>query len=403
MTSSPELPAPDILFVIGGLTVGGAERHLSSIARAFVRKGWRVRIYSLTGDGPMRAEIEGGGVTVVVPPVDRSAIADVLILRVLRFVVAGCHLTYVMLRTRPRIVHFFLPSAYLVGAIAAALARVRTRVMSRRSLNVYQRAYLATRWIEMKLHPRMDAVLGNSAAVVQQLREEGIQEEKLGLIYNGIEFSMSSPIDRAAVRSSLDIDGAALVFIIVANLIPYKGHVDLIEAFGIADDEIVQPWRLLIVGRDDGAGPKIHARAQQLKIEDRVSLLGPRADVASLLAASDVGLLCSHQEGFANAILEAMAAGLPMIVTNVGGNAEAVLDGVTGLIVPPHDPQALARSIVHLARDPKLRQRYGGAGRERVESHFLLDTCVAKYEALYGGLLRGKTPRDIPEVYVRDR
>jgi glycosyltransferase involved in cell wall biosynthesis len=125
--------------------------------------------------------------------------------------------------------------------------------------------------------------------------------------------------------------------------------------------------------------------------------------VANLLGASDVGLLCSHQEGFSIAILEAMAAGLPMIVTDVGGNAEAVLDGVTGLVAPPHDPQALATSIVRLARDPKLRQRYGSAGRERVKLQFSLEACIAKYEALYGGLLRGRTPRDIREVHASDR
>lgn len=403
-TTPPEVPgSPDILFVIGGLTVGGTERHLSSIARALIRLGWRVRIYSLAGDGPMRAEIEAGGVTVVVPPIDRGATADVLILRVLRLIYAGFHLVYTMLQTRPQIVHFFLPEAYMIGAVAAALARVPTRVMSRRSLNIYQRAYPATRWIEMKLHRRMDAVLGNSEAVVRQLREEGVREDRLGLIYNGIELSMSAPIDRTEVRSSLGIGGSTLVYIIVANLIPYKGHIDLIEAFGLAADAIGQPWHLLIVGRDDGVGLAIRAKARELGIEDKVSLLGSRPDVTSLFRASDVGLLCSHQEGFSNAILEAMAAGLPMIVTNVGGNAEAVLDGVTGLVVPQRDPQGLATSIVCLARDPQLRQRYGSAGLERVDSQFALETCVAKYGALYSGLLRGKAPCDIPEVCAGDR
>jgi glycosyltransferase involved in cell wall biosynthesis len=111
-----------------------------------------------------------------------------------------------------------------------------------------------------------------------------------------------------------------------------------------------------------------------------------------------VGFLSSHQEGFSNTILEAMAAGLPMVVTNVGGNAEAVIDGETGLVVPAHDPPAFAEAIVLIARDPLLRQRYGAAGRKRVESLFLLDACAARYEALYRGLRQGKTPRNIPEV-----
>ena len=150
--------------------------------------------------------------------------------------------------------------------------------------------------------------------------------------------------------------------------------------------------------RDDGAGLEIRTMARQLGIDDRVSFLGLRLDVPDLVSASDVGLLSSHQEGFSNTILEAMAAGLPMIVTNVGGNAEAVVDGETGLVVPARDPHALAEAIVLIARDPNLRRRYGAAGRKRVESMFSLDACVAKYEALYRGLLQGKKLRNIPEV-----
>ena len=205
--------------------------------------------------------------------------------------------------------------------------------------------------------------------------------------------------ERTAVRSSLEIDERTLVYIIVANLIPYKGHLDLIEAFGISNERIGQSWRLLIVGRDDGAGPDIRALAKKLKLEDKILFMGMRSDVLSLLSASDIGLLCSHQEGFSNAILEAMASGLPMIVTDVGGNAEAVLAGETGLVVPPHHPEALAGALVSLARDPLLRKTFGEAGRARLQAHFLLDACVERYQALYRGLLRGQIPRDIPEVH----
>jgi glycosyltransferase involved in cell wall biosynthesis len=316
----------------------------------------------------------------------------------MRLVLAAVHLTYVMLRTRPKIVHFFLPAAYLIGAVAASLARVKIRVMSRRSLNVYQRAYPTMRWLEMKLHGRMSAVLGNSMAVVRQLRdEERVPEDKLGLIYNGIEILQSTG-NRIVVRSSLGLDDQTLVFVIVANLIPYKGHRDLINAFSLASDRIGQPWHLLVVGRNDGIESKLRAVASQRNIDKHISFLGLRSDVTRLMLASDVGLLSSHQEGFSNTILEGMAAGLPMIVTNVGGNAEAVVDGETGLVVSPHDPASLAEAIVRLAGDPALRQRYGAAGLKRIEALFLSDTCAAKYEALYRGLMQGALPRDIPEV-----
>lgn len=391
----------DILIVIGGLNVGGAERHVSYVTRALCRAGWSIGVYSLAGDGPLRADLESAGVKVISPPAGQTSFGRLLILRPLWMLIAGTHVIYTMLRMRPKIVHFFLPAAYLIGAIAASLARMKIRVMSRRSLNDYQLAYPMMRWLELKLHSRMDAVMGNSMAVVRQLHdEEEVSGDKLGLIYNGIELPVRDT-DRATLRSSLAIAGPTLVFTIVANLIPYKGHRDLITAFGLAKDRIGQPWYLLIVGRDDGIGSEILTMARELGIDRNISFLGSRSDVASLMSASDVGLLSSHQEGFSNTILEAMAAGLPMIVTNVGGNAEAVVDGETGLVVPPHDPGSFAEAIVRVARDPSLRERYGAAGRKRVEALFLLDTCVARYESLYRGLMQGKIPRDIPEVACR--
>jgi glycosyltransferase involved in cell wall biosynthesis len=386
----------DILFVIGGLDVGGTERHLLLAASALRRAGWRVCIYSLAGNGPLRRAFEAADVEVFLPPVSRNEISEASIPRAWRLFLAATHLTYVMICTNPRITHFFLPAAYLVGGIAASLARVKIRVMSRRSMNIYQRGYPIMRWLELKLHGRMDAILGNSGAVIRQLLdEEHVPKRKLGLIYNGIGPVRVAVDRRAAVRSSLAIEESTLVFVIVANLIPYKGHLDLIAAMGIADEAIGQPWHLLIAGRDDGAGPSILAMAEKLNIDEKITIMGARSDIADLLSASDIGLLCSHQEGFSNAILEAMAAGLPMIVTNVGGNAEAVVDGKTGLVVPPRDPPALADAVVLLAGDRSLRESYGKAGRERVEENFTLGACVAKYESLYRGLIAKESPGDI--------
>jgi glycosyltransferase involved in cell wall biosynthesis len=387
-----------IFYVIGSLEIGGGERHLSMVSRALVRRGAQVYVYSLAGRGPLYDGLEQNGVTVLVPPLGRDDVGKSLVLRSLRMLLVALHLTYRMLRIRPPIVHFFLPAAYIIGGIAAWIARINVRVMSRRSLNNYQHAYPAMQWIEKRLHRAMDAVLGNSLAVVRQLRDdEGVEEGRLGLIYNGIEIPQG-PDGRIAVRSSLGIDDRTLVFIIVANLIPYKGHLDLIEAFSLAGERIGQPWRLLVVGRDDGIEPELRAAARQRNVDRQISFLGARSDIADLFSASDVGLLSSHQEGFSNTILEGMAAALPMIVTNVGGNAEAVVNGETGLVVPPHDPQSFADAIVRLAHDPSVRERYGAAGRRRMEELFLLDACVARYEALYRGLMQGKTPRDIPEV-----
>jgi glycosyltransferase involved in cell wall biosynthesis len=148
------------------------------------------------------------------------------------------------------------------------------------------------------------------------------------------------------------------------------------------------PWRLLCAGRDTGIGAGLGARARELGLGASVEWLGERADVHGLLAASDLGVLPSHQEGFSNSVLEGMAAGLPMVVTAVGGNVEAVEDGVSGVLVPPRDPAALGAAILGLARDPERRGRLGAAARQRATGVFSQDACVARYVRLYTALIQ---------------
>lgn len=389
----------DILFVITTLEIGGTERQLALLAGELARSGSAITVYSFM-DGVVRAQLEQAGVQVILTPhafdpARSSALASVLFISR-----TAVHLLRTMFRLRPRIVHFFLPAAYLVGAPMALLARVPVRVMSRRSLNNYQRRGIV-RVLERMLHRLMHVVVGNSRGVVAQLQEEGVAPERLGLIYNGIDSaSFASPSARGGIRAHLGLPADALVMVIVANLIPYKAHRDLIDALALAAPNLPPNWRLLVVGRDDGIGGELRQQAKRLGLQDRISFLGARNDVAALLAASDLGILCSHEEGFSNAILEGMAAGLPMVVTDVGGNAEAVIEGETGLVVPARDPQRLAAALVRLAGDPALRAQFGKAGQERVTSRFALRQFVDNHRKLYAALSAGQRPIDVPEVRV---
>ena len=127
--------------------------------------------------------------------------------------------------------------------------------------------------------------------------------------------------------------------------------------------------------------------ALALELDKRIFWLGSRRDIPNLLSQADVGVLPSHEEGFSNAILEGMAAGLPMVVTDVGGNSEAVIDGETGFVVPSKDPKALAVALERLITDSEMRKSMGKAGRQRVEERFSLDSCVDAYEALFQEVL----------------
>jgi len=394
--------ATDVLFVVGSFDVGGAERHLTLIASALARRGWRVTIYSLSGRGPALELFGTDDVGIICPPLERGSGREFVLRRLLRIAVVVVHLLKVMLQHRSAAVHFFLPSSYLIGAPLAIIAGIKRRVMSRRSLNRYQSKNMLIGPLERLLHPFMTAILGNSRSVMRELEAEGVHAGRLGLIYNGVDTSIfAASGGREQTRRALGIQDSTLVLAIVANLIPYKGHLDLVEALGQSAREMPDDWKLLIVGRDDGAGAAIKTLAEMRGLADKLLFVGPRKDVSELLAASDIGLLASHEEGFSNAVIEGMYARLPMIVTDVGGNGEAVIDGENGLVVPPHDPSAFGRAIVRLAADPALRAKYGANGRRRVETHFTLDSCVGRYEALYRGLQASKIPRDIVEIQYR--
>jgi glycosyltransferase involved in cell wall biosynthesis len=258
--------------------------------------------------------------------------------------------------------------------------------MGRRSLNNYQRRqHPQLARIETWLHRSMDLIVGNSRRVVRQLvEEEGVPETKTRLIYNGLDLARFSQLrDRNVVRSALDLDPDTFVMVIVANLIPYKGHADLLAALGHVKSQLPENWALLIVGRDNGIGSVLAEQARELGIDGHVRFLGQRSDIPDLLGAADMGLLSSHEEGFSNAILEKMAAGLPVIATDVGGNSEAIVEGVTGLLVPPRDPEIFGAAIVKLRSDRALARRMGDAGKARVCKEFSIDRCVRQYEQLY--------------------
>jgi glycosyltransferase involved in cell wall biosynthesis len=185
----------------------------------------------------------------------------------------------------------------------------------------------------------------------------------------------------------LGLDGDTLTGAVVANLIHYKGHRELVRGLSHVAATLTSPWRILVAGRDHGLRAELEALSAARGISENIQFIGEHADIPRLLAAADFGLLTSREEGFSNVILEAMSAGLPMIVTDVGGNPEAVLDGETGCVVPPCNPKAIGDAILRFARNPALRKRLGAAGRKRVEQEFSIERCVEAHAQLYQELL----------------
>jgi glycosyltransferase involved in cell wall biosynthesis len=373
-----------VLYVIGSLAVGGAERHVVAVATGLRQRGWQTGVFALSPQGPLRSVLEAVGVQVMGPmmPAWLEAALGRRLGSWARSLCAVATLAAVLLRRRGTVVHFFLPAAYILGGLAAWLVGAHPRIMSRRSLNRYQLKHPRYRKVEHFLHPRMDVLLGNSAAVVRELEIEAAGQTPVRLIYNGIEPVAMPMGDRVRSRHELGLDNAALVLVVVANLIPYKGHADLLQGLAQVSAGLPEGWRLMCVGRDDGIQPALQALAADLGIGANVLWLGARMDVPACLVAADIAVSSSHEEGFSNAVLEAMLAGLPMVVTDVGGNPDAVVDGVTGFVVPAHSPEALGQAILRLARDPQ-RGAMGARGRARVIETFSMTACLDAYEALY--------------------
>jgi glycosyltransferase involved in cell wall biosynthesis len=164
-----------------------------------------------------------------------------------------------------------------------------------------------------------------------------------------------------------------------------KGQADLLEAAARVM-EYVPGVRLRLVG-DGPLRAALEARASALGIHDRVDFAGAIPDGVRTLADMDVFVLPSHMEGMSNSLLEAHAAGLPVVATDVGGNREVTQDGATGYIVPPRDPMALADAILRMIKDPARAQALGAAGRTRIVEEFTVQRMVGRLDRLYTNLL----------------
>lgn len=367
-----------ICLVIHNLNVGGAETHVSQIFPELKRQGCEIEVFVLSPPLTLAEPFKSADIPIHLAP--QSSFLPMRIFKRLVFLVKA-------FRARPdSLFHFFLPTPYILGRVAALLSGHRgPTVMSRRSLNTYQQKYPLIGWVEKCLHRMTTRILGNSQAIIDQLKnEENVPLEKLSLIYNGID---TAPFKNAPLFDKSAYDLESFLMVITANLIPYKGHRDLLEALLLFQKQYKGSFDLLCVGEDRGILKDLKDQVQKTTLKGHVHFMGPRQDVASILKAANLGILASHEEGFSNAILEYMAAGLPVVATNVGGNPEAVLDGQTGFIVPPKDPKSLSEAILKLAGDSKLCTSFGVKGQERLAKEFSRDACVAKYLKFYRELV----------------
>ena len=240
---------------------------------------------------------------------------------------------------------------------------------------------------------RFVALSGELAGYLQ-LRV-GIASAKIEQVCNGVDTQVFRPARQRQLIAACPFDAPEHLLVgTVGRLQTVKNQVDLARAFVLAlrqRPELALRLRLVLVGEGDLL-PELRKILRDAGVEALAWLPGQRSDIADLLRGLDVFVLPSLGEGIANTILEAMACGLAVVATNVGGNPELVQHGFNGLLVPAADPQALAEAIVKLADDADLRHAMGKAGRQLAEQRFSLEAMVARYQRLYSSLLQTLAP-----------
>lgn len=304
-------------------------------------------------------------------------------------------------RERIDIVHTYNFYANVFAIPAARLARVPVVVASIRDMGAYLTP--AKKHVQRFVCRLADCVLVNGEAVRQWLVAERFEPAKIAVIRNGIDLSrFRGKANGGAVRDALRVPRDVPLVAVVARLHPLKGIEYFLEAAAIVARRFPDA-RFLLVGdaftiRNDAIVSdvayrrELERRASRLGLDGRVVFTGSRLDVPELLSEVAVSVLPSLSEGLPNAVLESMAAGVPVVATRVGGSPEAVEDGVTGLLVPPRDAEALTRAISSLLENPDLAARVGATGRERVTAHFSLERMVRETESLYARLLASGSP-----------
>ena len=292
---------------------------------------------------------------------------------------------------RPDVVHTRNLAA-LEAVVPAMLAGVRARVHGEHGWDSFDREGTSNKYrMVRKLYsPFVSRYVALSSQIEQYLvNRVGIESMRIDRICNGVDTARFHPAAaRQALAGTPFGDPDVVVVGTVGRLQAVKDQINLVRAVAIARQQGAELSRMrLLIAGDGPLRASVEDEIRRAGIGDVTWLAGERSDVPDVMRALDLFVLPSRSEGISNTILEAMASGLPVVATAVGGNAELVMHGETGELVPPEDPEHMAGALVRYTADAALRQNHGSAGRRRVEQNFSIDNMVARYTNLYEQLL----------------
>lgn len=369
-----------VFFLLDSFMIGGTETQAVELARRLDPARYQVTIGCLRKEGPLLSRLESSQVRVIEFSLGKgidtpSGIAGML--RIARF----------LRRERIQILHAHDLWSNMVGLVAAKLARVPVTITSQRDLS--HDAWYGTyrRRVLRFLQGRSSAVLTNAKAIREGLIEDGLALKKVCVVYNGVDIDRFRSVNANREWLFPGRSGRKLIVLVGNMNSDVKGHPVLITAAA----EVVNAYpavRFVLVGD----GPKrrdYEAMVEAAGLRENFLFLGRRSDVPEILVSCDIAVLPSLAEGLPNAVLEYLAAGLPVIATALGGNLEVIQDGITGLLIPPKDPDELASALKGLLDDSEFSTRLAKSGREHVQAQFSFERLVIEVDQLYTQLLGG--------------
>jgi glycosyltransferase involved in cell wall biosynthesis len=363
-------------------TNGGAQEHVFNLVSRMDSSRYDVSVVSLSpGSAVRKLERAGIDVTVIDEPDDAIATG-----------ILAAHLADV----RADVVHNHMYRAEIVGTKAAiALGEAGHRrpwvistVHSSRVRSDEDQDALR------RLTPAINHLIVVSHSIDRKVVDEGRGDAPRSLIYNGVDLDRYDHQEPCCtLREEYGMEPSSSIVGVVGRLELEKGHPTLLEAWPIVLRSVPEAY-LIVVGEGSRLDA-LHEVARDLRILHRVVFTGRRDDIPAVTAAFDVAVLPSYREAQGLTILEAMALSRPVVASNVGGIPEMIHDGETGLLVPPHDPQALAGAIVRLLRDHQLADTLGRAGHDLVHDRFCVELMVKAVQELYTLGARAIRPREV--------
>lgn len=366
-----------ILYVNYSLDVGGIETLVLAICKRLDAKQYVPEVCAFVDAGRLQPEFEKAGIKVHiikrVPGIDAS----------LPF-----KLSKLIKQRGIDIIHAQNVSSWLYCAPASFLSG-KPLIYTAHTSSDYSGLHIYKWRLVENILARFTKRVTTVAAIIAEYmkKKEFVPANKIEVIYNGIDCKKyEQSVDVVLKKRELGIKESEYVIGNVARLTPVKNHELLITAFEQIKERI--PNARLFVAGEGPLKEQLTDFIKQLSLESFVTLMGDRRDIHELLKVFDVFVLPSLKEGFPMVLLEAMAASIPVIATDVGGNKELVLNGETGLVIPPNNANALQEAIMKLHDFPDLAKTMGKNGERRVQEGFTFDMMINKYEKVYASLLK---------------